>query len=428
MVGLESQRWSLARQLVMLQLCVVVTAVTIEAMVAIYRPAGNNPGSWEERQILGLVTLTEVALLVGIAGSLFLADRVRRQTFDMEPAEIALRYQHHDVMLKAIREGLIITSVDGDIMLANDEARRLLELTGECVGKALRDQLPGAVWAAAEIPVTDQLEYAAERVLMISRSEAKIDGIPAGMVTTLRDRTELQKAVHERDEAHRHSVELRKQSHEHANHLQVIIALIERRKYKEAIRLCASYAAVPQALSDLVLTRAADPVLAARLHVCDQRAKQHGVRLQLDGELQAVPGDLSEDLADIAGILVDNAIDAVSDHAVPDHAVPDHAAPDHAAPDATKDPRVELRLARDPEGYLCITVRDNGPGIMAEPVDLVFRPGWTTKRSDGHGFGLAKAHDVVSRLGGMIAVHNDDGAVFAVRIPGSTLPVKATRR
>ena len=72
MVGLESQRWSLARQLVMLQLCVVVTAVTIEAMVAIYRPAGNNPGSWEERQILGLVTLTEVALLVGIAGSLFL--------------------------------------------------------------------------------------------------------------------------------------------------------------------------------------------------------------------------------------------------------------------------------------------------------------------------------------------------------------------
>ena len=175
MVGLESQRWSLARQLVMLQLCVVVTAVTIEAMVAIYRPAGNNPGSWEERQILGLVTLTEVALLVGIAGSLFLADRVRRQTFDMEPAEIALRYQHHDVMLKAIREGLIITSVDGDIMLANDEARRLLELTGECVGKALRDQVPGAVWAAAEIPVTDQLEYAAERVLMISRSEAKID-------------------------------------------------------------------------------------------------------------------------------------------------------------------------------------------------------------------------------------------------------------
>ena len=66
-----------------------------------------NADSLEQRQILGLVTLTEVALLVGIAGSLFVADRVRRQTFDMEPAEIAKRYQHHDAMLHAVREGLI---------------------------------------------------------------------------------------------------------------------------------------------------------------------------------------------------------------------------------------------------------------------------------------------------------------------------------
>jgi hypothetical protein len=50
------------------------------------------------------VALTEVALLVGIAGSLFVADRVRKQTFDMEPAEIATRYQHHDAMLHAVRE------------------------------------------------------------------------------------------------------------------------------------------------------------------------------------------------------------------------------------------------------------------------------------------------------------------------------------
>ena len=76
--SLNSRGWSLARQLVLLQLCVVLSAVTIEATVAIYH----------EREVIGLVALTEVALLVGISGSLFLADRVRRQTFDMEPAEI----------------------------------------------------------------------------------------------------------------------------------------------------------------------------------------------------------------------------------------------------------------------------------------------------------------------------------------------------
>src|SRR5215469_9505515 len=100
-VSLGSRGWSLARQLVLLQLCVVLTTVTIEAMVAVYH-GPPTAASFEQRQILGLVTLTEVALLVGIAGSLFLADRVRRQTFNMEPAVIARHYQHHHAMLHAV--------------------------------------------------------------------------------------------------------------------------------------------------------------------------------------------------------------------------------------------------------------------------------------------------------------------------------------
>jgi len=404
MVSAASRGWSLARQLVLLQLCVVLAAVAIEAMVAVYHgPA--NAASWEQRQILGLVALTEVALLVGVAGSLFVADRVRRQTFDMEPAEIAKRYQHHDAMLHAVREGLIITDVNGAVVLANDEARRLLGLPGDCEGAALHTQIADAAWAAAETPVTDQLQYAAGRVLMVSRSQAEVGGEPAGLVTTLRDRTELQTALHELSEARVLGAELRKQAHEHANHLQMIIALLEMGEHDEAVRVCAKYAEMPQQLTAQVLAEATDPVLASRLQVSHARAKRNGVELTLDGALSDLMvaddrADIRDDLADIIGNLVDKAIEAASA--------------------GEQGGRVRLSLARSTgrrgaEGGLRITVRDNGGGI-AEPVEQVFAPNWTTK-GHGRGFGLALVRDKVDRLRGTVIAYNDGGAVFEVRIP-----------
>jgi two-component system, CitB family, sensor kinase len=389
-VGLDSRGWSLARQLVVLQICVVLTAVTIEAMVAIYH-GPPTAASWEERQILGLVTLTEVALLVGISGSLFLADRVRRQTFDMEPAEIAKRYRHHDAMLYAVREGLIITNTDGDIVLANQQARKLLELAEDCEGKPLHDQVPGARWAATGTPVTDQLLFAAGRVLMISRSPAEVSGKPAGMVTTLRDRTEVQQALHELSEARMLAEKLHKQAHEHANTLQMTIALIEDAEYAAAIELCAKNAVIPQRLSAQVLTQITDPVLAARLQKSHDLAARKGVDLRLDGTLGVTWLEQRDDLATIVGNLVDNAIDAASSW-------------------------VRAGMEYGGDGWLRMTVRDNGPGITAVPIEQVFRSEWTTK-GDGHGFGLPVVQDRVNRLRGRIAVHNDGGAVFEVFIP-----------
>lgn len=401
-VSLDSRGWSLARQLVLLQLCVVLTAVTIEAMVAIYH-GPPNAASWEQRQILGLVTLTEVALLVGISGSLFVADRVRRQTFDMEPIEIAKRYRHHDAMLYAVREGLIITDVDGGIVLANEHARQLLELADDCEGKRLRDQVPGAGWAATDTPVTDQMQYAAGRVLMISRSPAEVGGKPAGMVTTLRDRTDIQQALRELSEARVLADALHKQAHEHANHLQMISALIEMGEYDEAIVVCGQSAEMPQRLSAQMLAQIADPVLASRLQNSHTRAKERGVDLRLDGTLGATWPDARKDLADVIGILVDNAVDAAADR-------------EH-------DGWVRLSVAYGQDGWLHISVRDNGRGIMAQPIEQVFESGWTTKGT-AHGFGLALVRDKVNRLHGRITAHNDGGAVFEVGIPEPSLTIE----
>lgn len=37
-------------------------------------------------------------------------------------------YEHHDAVLHAVREGVLIVDGDGRLLLANDEARRLLGL------------------------------------------------------------------------------------------------------------------------------------------------------------------------------------------------------------------------------------------------------------------------------------------------------------
>jgi two-component system, CitB family, sensor kinase len=416
MKGLDVERWSLARQLVVLQVAIVVLTISIEAMVGIYRSPGG------QRQLLGLVALSEVSLTVGIAGSLLLAGRVRRQTFNLEPAVIARLYQHHHAMLHAVSEGLIITDRNGVVVLVNDEALRLLRLPADSEGRPLAELLSGTVlndtvlsdtvllaaWAQDGPPVRDQLQVAAGRVLLVSRSPAEVDGVPVGMVTTLRDRTELQQALRELDDVRALAAALREQSHESANRMQAVVGLVELGRYDDAVRLGTRESTVAQRLSDEMVGQVADPALAALLLGKSALADQRGVELRLRAHgtitAQRMP---SEHVLTIVGNLLDNALDAAA-----------------ARPTGSEGGGwVELELESDGEGALSITVRDNGPGISADHLDAVFTPGWTTKPSQqpgGRGLGLALVRHTVTRLGGTITVRNDSdgGAVFQACLPG----------
>jgi two-component system CitB family sensor kinase len=424
--GLDLRRWSLARQLVVLQVVIVVLTISIEAMVGIYRSPGG------QRQLLGLVALSEVSLTVGIAGSLLLAGRVRRQTFNLEPAVIARLYQHHHAMLHAVSEGLIITDRGGLVVLVNDEARRLLRLPADSEGRPLAELLAGAglagtglsdtglsdtglsdtalsdtglaAWAADAAPVRDQLQVAAGRVLVVSRSPAEVDGVPVGTVTTLRDRTELQQALRELDDVRALAAALREQSHESANRMQAVVGLVELGRYDDAVRLGTREATAAQRLSDEMVGQVADPALAALLLGKSALADQRGIELRLraHGTVTA-PRMPSEHVLTIVGNLLDNALDAAATRA---------------------DGWIELELEGGGEGALTITVRDNGPGIAADHLDAVFAPGWTTKPSQqpgGRGLGLALVRHTVTRLGGTVTARNESGggAVFQARLPAA---------
>src|SRR5439155_1140678 len=180
-----------------------------------------------------------VALALGVAGSILLARRLKRQTFGLEPGEIATLLEQREASLHGIREGTIATDIEGRITLINDEARRLLRLSGDSVGKPLTDVLPpGRVrdLLIGEVTGADEVVLAADRVLVVSRMPVVVRGRTIGYVATFRDRTELESLLRELDNARSLTEALRAQAHDFSNRLHTIAGLIELGRQEEAIQ------------------------------------------------------------------------------------------------------------------------------------------------------------------------------------------------
>ncbi|GAB2700721.1 SpoIIE family protein phosphatase [Kitasatospora kifunensis] len=154
----------------------------------------KNTGGAVSRQLPVLFGGAAAALAVGTGGAALVRRRLRRQTRGLGPAEMTRMYEHHDAVLHAVREGVLIVGGDGRVLLANDEARRLLELPPEAEGRPVAGLGldPGlAELLASGRAVTDEVHLAEDRLLAVSsRPTAPFGGEP-GSVATIRDTTEL---------------------------------------------------------------------------------------------------------------------------------------------------------------------------------------------------------------------------------------------
>lgn len=355
------------------------------------------------------LALLGLALAVGVAGSLLLASRVRRQTLGLEPDEIVELVQRREAMLLGIKEGVVGLDTADRITLLNPVARELLGLPDATPGEhvdalgldpRLRDVLTGA--SAGE----DQLVLADTRALVLNRMPVGLDGRVVGAVVTLRDRTELLTLEQRLDASRTVTDTLRAQAHEFSNRLHTIAGLTELGEHDEVRRFVAGIVEASEAWRREVVSRVGDAAAAALLVAKASRAAERGVELAFADGSRLPPVDperdpeLSADLVTVLGNLVDNAIDAVA------------GAPGDRG-------RVEIGLAAG-DGTVEVRVRDSGPGVASELVEEVFRSGFSTKvarDSGGRGLGLALARQACLRRGGGITLHNDGGAVFVARLP-----------
>ncbi|MBO0914387.1 SpoIIE family protein phosphatase [Streptomyces laculatispora] len=136
--------------------------------------------------------LAALALTTGAAA--LVSRRLSRQTRGLGPAEMTRMYEHHDAVLHAVREGVLIIGADHRLLLANDEARRLLGLPADAEGRAVTDlglEPRTAELLASGRVATDEVRPAGNRLLAVNLRPTGERGGPPGVVATLRDTTEL---------------------------------------------------------------------------------------------------------------------------------------------------------------------------------------------------------------------------------------------
>jgi serine phosphatase RsbU (regulator of sigma subunit)/PAS domain-containing protein/anti-sigma regulatory factor (Ser/Thr protein kinase) len=151
-------------------------------------------GNTVERQMPVLLGGTVAALAVTAGGTALISRRLRRQTRGLGPVEMTRMYEHHDAVLHAVREGVLIIGADGRLLLANDEARRLLGLSADAEGRHVGElgrEAGIAELLISERSATDEVHLAGDRLLAVNKRPTEPFGGQAGSVVTLRDSTEL---------------------------------------------------------------------------------------------------------------------------------------------------------------------------------------------------------------------------------------------
>jgi len=376
-----------------------------------------------------------LGLALGVLGSVLLARRIKRQTFGLEPDEIATLLEQREAMLHGIREGTIATDARGRVTLVNDEARRLLGVEGDVVGRELAEIVPpGHVREvmAGKVDEPDQVVLVDDQVLVVNRMPVSVRGKEIGAVVTLRDRTELEALMRELNDVQSLADALRAQEHEFAHKLHVVAGLIEVGRHEDAVGFIKQSSLVHQALVGSIVDRAAREQLRAvqqAERIVDRRkgvaalrrvgdsilvglllgkaavASERNVELRVGPETR-LPDDVpnARELVTVVANLVDNALDSVS---------------------GAGGGWIEVTIVDEDEGVV-IRVHDSGPGVDPAVADEIFRDGFTTKVATGagrRGLGLALVSQTARRRGGTVRVENDGGALFTVFLPHVRVPV-----
>lgn len=189
---------------------------------------------------------------------------------------------------------------------------------------------------------------------------------------------------------------LREQKHDLMNHFQVIYGLMELGEYKEAHAYVRPVFREIRKLNRALKTAqpAVNALLQAKLETAEDQ--QIDMYLEIGSQLKDIrmqPWDLCRVLAN----LIDNGMTAL------------------AQTEAER--QLQVMINETEKDYI-FEVSNNGPMIPAEMMPHLFKAGFTTKKEEGHGQGLAIVSKLVKETGGTVTVESDEEeTVFRVMLP-----------
>ncbi len=360
----------------------------------------------EQVQNLWLIAgFSALVLALGVGGSLLLSRRIKRVTFNLEPAEIAFLLQEREALLHGIREAVVGLDDNGRVTVINEEARRLLGVEKTALGTPvaelvpagrLRDLFTGALTGA------DQMAMTEDALLIVNRMPVAIAGRSIGSVVTLRDRTEIEGLVRDLRSIEGLMEAMRALEHEYANRLHVVDGLLEMGDVEQAKTYVSQLSTASTSLSEELRARIAPPELAALLLAKITVAAEQDVQIVVSADSRLEQPRVEQTvLLTIVGNLLDNAVDALAH---------------------TPRPRTVTVHFDDADGVF-ISVRDNGPGVPADKIEQVVMDGYSTKDPRPgmrRGIGLALVSRIVRRAAGTLDVFPGPGGNFEVWLPADS--------
>ncbi len=190
--------------------------------------------------------------------------------------------------------------------------------------------------------------------------------------------------------------ELRAQRHDYLNHLQVVYGLMELEEYDELLDYLRPVYKDMQKTGKALKTSkpAINALLKAKMDEAESRKIDFYIEVKSDlKNLEVEDWELCKVIAN----LLDNAMTALEEK--------------------EGEKKISLEIMEDKEGYR-FDVSNNGPMILPEMQEMIFRQGISTKKGEGHGMGLYIVVNVVKSYKGTIKLTSEENeTTFSFSLP-----------
>jgi CitB family two-component system sensor histidine kinase MalK len=222
-----------------------------------------------------------------------------------------------------------------------------------------------------------------------------------GVITTFRNKTEINKLAEELTGVKLYAEALRAQSHEFLNKMHVVLGLVHLEQYEKLADFIDQISDHLHSEVGYMISKIKDPALAGFVLAKMSYARELGAELSFSGDgILPEPGtpETTHELITIIGNLVDNALEALTE-----------------CDQQNKKVSIHFDFY---DHELVIEVADNGPGIKDDLVERVFLKGVSSKGND-RGIGLFLVNRSLAKLNGHIELSSEvgKGTRFTVTLP-----------
>lgn len=378
----------------------IVGVVSVGFLKIALEPLINNHGF--QLLLLGLLLVA-----VSILSAVWISYRVRNAIFGLQPDQIGSLFAEQEAIFNTVLSGIIAIDNDGTIRKFNQRAAEILAIpTTELPPKlSLQQLLPKHsqyLLANQQDPIRGFELFAAGKRIVMSRQILQVKGRSNGVLLSMRPVDEVEYLSQQLTKLQAFAELLRVQTHDYANKLNTLGALIQMQAYDKAIELIGQESQGFQAQIHKLLASINEPVIAGLLLGKHHKAREMNIHFEVTADSQLsslVRKDILESLVSILGNLIDNALEASSNTI------------------RYRKPMVQVTID-DVGNNLIFDVEDSGLGLPAD-LETIFTPQYSSKQGAQHGVGMYLVKTHLDVCGGSLEVGISDlgGARLSVYIP-----------